>query len=196
MRTQRRLLVLICALVAGAIAVAAVPVANAASSSGPALDTGIDATRIIDAARVDIGSIDPDKVVVSCVAQVVDVGTVGVMRSNQTCFTSDRAADLFVERLNVNSTNAASTNTLAYHFSGTGYSGSNVRIVGTDCGGGTWPATGYWSNNIESTIHYCGSESIRHYDYSYCGGTSYSAWGSVTSLGYMNNRTNCVQYGY
>jgi hypothetical protein len=86
--------------------------------------------------------------------------------------------------------------TIGRHFTGTGYSGSSITIVGSVlCGGGVWKPSGFWNNNIESTLHYCGSSPTRFYNSSTCGGSSLAVFSARSSLGSYNNITSCVRYG-
>lgn len=90
---------------------------------------------------------------------------------------------------------SSGTNTIGTHFTSTSYRGSSVRVVGTTCGGGVWYPTGAWNNNIESSLHHCGTSPTSFYDYSSCAGSSHRIYQAASSLGQWNNRASCVRYG-
>ena len=119
----------------------------------------------------------------------------------EACFTTTAEADALVASLTIEVTQPRGlsqligANIIGTHFTDTSYGGSSVQIVGTTCGGGVWFATGFWSNNIESSLHHCGASPTAFHDYTSCAGTPYRIYGAVTSLGWMNNRTSCVRYG-
>ncbi len=92
-------------------------------------------------------------------------------------------------------TRSSGADTIGVHFTSSWFSGSSVRIVGTTCAGGVWYPTGAWNNNIESSLHYCGSSPTTFYDSSSCSGSSYAVHSEANSLGQMNNRASCVRYG-
>jgi hypothetical protein len=84
--------------------------------------------------------------------------------------------------------------TLGVHYDGFSGTGSSISIVGSDCGGGWWNATGFWNNRISSS--YNGCYRLTHYDGSNKTGSSEATVGSgaVHNLTYMNNRTGSVSY--
>lgn len=134
-----------------------------------------------------------------CVVFVED-DSKGVLRVGpEECFNTLAESEAYASTVQSGRSDGAqqmsSQNTIGLHFTGTYYSGSSVRIVGTTCGGGVWFATGSWNNNIESSYHYCGASQTRFWDYSSCSGPSKPITSSTHSLGSMNNRTSCVQYG-
>ena len=86
--------------------------------------------------------------------------------------------------------------TIGVHYTNSNYGGSSISIVGTTCSGGTWPATGSWNNNIESSEHLCGSAYTTFYDYGSCATSSnYRILSRQPSLYGLNNKTSCVRYG-
>lgn len=87
------------------------------------------------------------------------------------------------------------SNTIGVHFTGTSFTGSSIRIVGTVCSGGVWYPSNSWNDNIASSYHYCGGAPTTFYDYASCGGSHHSIFSSATTLSSMNDRTSCVQYG-
>ncbi len=130
---------------------------------------------------------------VHCVAHASGVDEDGVLIvSEPVC-----GSELTVSALVSSSAMAfGATYTIGRHYSGTGYSGSSITITGsTPCGGGVWKPSGFWNNNIESSLHYCGGSPTRFYNSSSCSGSSRAIYSSTSSLGWMNNLTSCVRYG-
>lgn len=147
------------------------------------------------AASADDGSLAGGErhCVVAVIAQVDGVLVTGPER----CFATEREAAEFEPpdwRDGANRAGLSST-TIGRHFTGQSYTGSSIRIVGTVCSGGTWPASGSWNNNIESSEHHCGASPTTFYDSSSCSGTNISITAPSPTLGGMNNRTSCVRYG-
>jgi hypothetical protein len=144
-----------------------------------------------------------------CVIVVTDSDGDGVYESSpETCFVSENESARFAEvgvDLSIPVVDVAASDTgsealvadttIGLHYSAMNFTGSSVRIVGTTCGGGTWPATGSWDNNIESSQHYCGTKATTFFDTAACGGSSRSIYSAAGSLFEMNNRTSCVRYG-
>ena len=130
-----------------------------------------------------------------CVAVVTDT-TDGVLHTSApVCFSSILDAAAYQPDSGGLVATSTSTTTIGWHFTGLNYSGDDIRIVGTTCSGGVWYATGIWNNNIESSFHYCGSSPTRFWDSGVCSSAYTDIYGSAYTLGGMNNRTSCVQYG-
>lgn len=135
-----------------------------------------------------------------CVIEATAVQDGVLVTAPGVCFATpaeaDRhAASIGAEQASSNTAQSSGTNTIGTHYSSTSYSGSSVRVVGTTCNGGVWYATGFWNNNIESSLHHCGTSPTRFYDYSSCAGPSHSIYQATSSLGQWNNRASCVRYG-
>ncbi|MEM8904990.1 MAG: hypothetical protein AAGA17_05735 [Actinomycetota bacterium] len=128
-----------------------------------------------------------------CVVHASGVDEDGVLIVSEPVCGSERLA---TSMLNSSAMSRSTTYTLGRHFSSTSYGGSSITITGSvPCGGGVWKPTGFWNNNIESSIHYCGSSGTRFYDSSSCSGSVRTIFSSTSSLGSMNNRASCVRYG-
>ena len=134
-----------------------------------------------------------------CVIEVTGVEDGVFLTGPEVCFGSQTEAVIHAASVGAESSGqvalASGTNTIGTHFTSTSYSGSSVRIVGTTCGGGVWYPTGAWNNNIESSLHHCGSSPTTFYNSSSCAGSPHRIQGAVPSLGQMNNRASCVRYG-
>lgn len=135
-----------------------------------------------------------------CVIAVTAVQDGVLVTAPEVCFDTpaeaDRhAASVGTEPATSSSAQSSGNNTIGTHYSSTSYSGSSVRVVGTTCNGGVWYATGFWNNNIESSLHHCGTSPTRFYDYSSCAGPSHSIYQAASTLGQWNNRASCVRYG-
>lgn len=127
-----------------------------------------------------------------CVVEVTPNRSGELVTTAETCFDSLAESAAYAQS---GVARSSGSNTIGLHFTGLAYTGSSVRIAGTTCGGGVWYATGIWNNNIESSHHYCGTASTRFWDSAACSGSSLPISSSTSSLGTMNNRTSCVQYG-
>ena len=144
---------------------------------------------------------EPLKVESHCVVEVTGVEDGVLVTGPEVCFTTESDAALHAASLgseaesSQRAARSSGTNTIGMHYTSRWYSGSSVRVVGTTCAGGVWYPTGRWNNNIESSRHYCGARPTSFYDYSTCAGSPYRIYSAVTSLGSMNNRASCVQYG-
>ena len=135
-----------------------------------------------------------------CVIEVTAVEDGVLVTAPEVCFATPadadhHAASIGAEQASSNTAQSSGSNTIGTHYSSTSYSGSSVRIVGTTCNGGVWYATGFWNNNIESSLHHCGTSPTRFYDYSSCAGPSHSIYQAASTLGQWNNRASCVRYG-
>lgn len=133
-----------------------------------------------------------------CVAEVVDERDGVLVTGRERCYQTyaeAAAASSGTESTDEGAVTMSSSNTIGVHFTGTSFSGSSIRIVGTVCGGGVWYPSSAWNDNIASSYHYCGSAPTTFYDYSSCGGSSLSIYSSVTTLSSMNDRASCVRYG-
>ena len=135
-----------------------------------------------------------------CVIEVTAVQDGVFVTAPEVCFATpaeaDRhAASIGADQASSSTAQSSGNNTIGTHYSSTSYSGSSVRVVGTTCNGGVWYATGFWNNNIESSLHHCGTSPTRFYDYSSCAGPSLSIYQAASTLGQWNNRASCVRYG-
>ena len=139
-----------------------------------------------------------------CVLTVSGVDADGffVTDDEPVCYSSEAAVDAALgldastPSLRSMARSSAATYTIGRHYSGTSYTGSSITITGSvACGGGVWKPSGFWNNNIESSLHYCGGSPTRFYDSSSCSGSSLAIYASTSSLGWMNNRASCVRYG-
>ena len=142
----------------------------------------------------------PHEVERHCVIEVTAVQGGVFVTAPEVCFATPAAADRHVASMGAKQASSSSvqssgSNTIGTHYSSRSYSGSSVRVVGTTCSGGVWYPTGFWNNNIESSLHHCGTSPTRFYDYSSCAGPSQSIHLAVSSLGQWNNRASCVRYG-
>ena len=136
-----------------------------------------------------------------CVIEVTAVQDGVLVTAPEVCFATSAEADRHAASIGAEqasssySAQSSGSNTIGTHYSSTSYSGSSVRVVGTTCGGGVWYATGFWNNNIESSLHHCGTSPTTFYDYSSCAGPSQSIYQATSTLGQWNNRASCVRYG-
>lgn len=134
-----------------------------------------------------------------CVIEVTGVEDGVFLTGPEVCFGSQTQAVMHAasasSAVSGQSALASGNNTIGTHYTSTFYSGSSVRIVGTTCGGGVWYPTGAWNNNIESSLHHCGTSPTTFYNSSSCAGSPHRIYGSASSLGQMNNRASCVRYG-
>lgn len=135
-----------------------------------------------------------------CVIAVTAVQDGVLVTAPEVCFDTPAEADRHAASIGTGAASSSSVqssgnNTIGTHYSSTSYSGSSVRVVGTTCNGGVWYATGFWNNNIESSLHHCGTSPTRFYDYSSCAGPSHSIHQGASTLGQWNNRASCVRYG-
>lgn len=136
-----------------------------------------------------------------CVIAVTAVQDGVLVTEPEVCFATTAQADRHVASIGAERASSShlarssGTNTIGTHFSSTAYRGSSVRIVGTTCNGGVWYPTGTWNNNIESSLHHCGTSPTRFYDYSSCAGSSHRIYQAASTLGQWNNRASCVRYG-
>lgn len=134
-----------------------------------------------------------------CVVEVVGEGGGTMITGPERCFNRREDADAYdpaAERAGTDGfVVASSSDTIGRHFTGTSFTGSSIRIVGTVCAGGVWYPTSTWNNNIESSEHHCGSAPTTFYDYSTCGGSTRTITSLASTLGDMNNRASCVRYG-
>lgn len=128
-----------------------------------------------------------------CIVEVIDEIDGRLVTGPERCFDTVSSAALAASGSTAGAT--TTSNTIGLHFTGLWYSGSSIRIVGTTCSGGIWPATGSWNNNIESSRHYCGSSSTVFLNEAGCTGDSRPISSDAPTLYGMNNRTSCVQYG-
>lgn len=136
-----------------------------------------------------------------CVIAVTAVQDGVLVTAPEVCFATPAQADSYAASMGTGkagssqSAQSSGNNTIGTHFTSTSYRGSSVRVVGTTCNGGVWYPTGTWDNNIESSLHHCGTSPTRFYDYSNCAGPSHSIYQAASSLGQWNNRASCVRYG-
>jgi len=133
-----------------------------------------------------------------CVVLVGEEGRSVPETSSETCFRSEGEANAVVQDLvaGTSSASRSSGNTvIGIHYSARDFSGSSVTVVGTTCSGGVWYPTGFWNNNIESSRYYCGNSGTTFHNLSSCSGSSRIIYSAQTSLGNLNNRASCVQYG-
>lgn len=133
-----------------------------------------------------------------CVVEVIGEVDGVLVTGPEECFAkSDDAAayDPAQEDGGMATASESSSNTIGVHYTSQSFTGSSIRIVGTTCTGGVWYATSSWNNNIESSLHYCGSKPTTFHDYSTCGGAARSITSASSTLHEMNNRASCVSYG-
>ena len=136
-----------------------------------------------------------------CVIEVSAVEDGALVTLPEVCFAVEADAASHAASIGLNTpasgrlARSSGTNTIGTHYTSTSYRGSSVRIVGTTCGGGVWYPTGSWNNNIESSLHYCGSSPTSFYDYSSCAQSPDQIYRRAPTLGQMNNRASCVRYG-
>lgn len=109
-----------------------------------------------------------------------------------TCFATEAAVDSVLVGT---SAMRSSSNVIGRHYTSKNFGGSSITIVGTTCGGGHWYPTGFWNNNIESSLHYCGGVLTRFFDSVACSGAGLSISSASSNLFSMNNKASCVQYG-
>lgn len=165
----------------------------------------IAATAVVIASGLATGAsvasaTEPHEAERHCVIEVTAVQDGVLVTAPEVCFATpaeaDRhAASIGAEQTSSSSAQSSGNNTIGTHYSSTSYSGSSVRVVGTTCNGGVWYATGFWNNNIESSLHHCGTSPTTFYDYSSCAGPSQSIYQATSSFGQWNNRASCVRYG-
>ncbi len=130
---------------------------------------------------------------VHCVAHASGVDEDGVLIVSDPVCGSEQLVSALVSS---SAMTFGATYTIGRHYSSTGYSGSSITITGSvACGGGVWKPSGFWNNNIESSLHYCGGSPTRFNNPTSCSGRPTAIYGSVSSLGWMNNLTSCVRYG-
>ena len=136
-----------------------------------------------------------------CVIEVIGVDDGVFVTQPEVCFGSQAEAVIHAASINAEPSGegdlalSSNSNTIGTHYTSTSFGGSSVRIVGTTCGGGVWYPTGTWNNNIESSLHYCGSSATTFYNSSNCSGSPYHIYLEADSLGQMNNLASCVRYG-
>ena len=139
-----------------------------------------------------------------CVATVIGVVDEVFQMGPETCFPTRAEADAYTPLIEVSATvsltggveTLLASTTIGVHYTNSNYGGSSISIVGTTCSGGTWPATGSWNNNIESSEHLCGSAYTTFYDDGSCATSSnYRILSRQPSLYGLNNKTSCVRYG-
>ena len=136
-----------------------------------------------------------------CVIEVIGVDDGVFVTQPEVCFGSQAEAVVHAASINAEPSGegdlalSSNSNTIGTHYTSTSYGGSSVRIVGTTCSGGVWYPTGTWNNNIESSLHYCGSSATTFYNSSSCSGSPHHIYWEADSLGQMNNRASCVRYG-
>jgi len=127
-----------------------------------------------------------------CVADIVQVNRGVIETGPETCFATETEA---ADHARGGNDARSADRTIGTHYSGTGYSGSSIRITGDACTGGTWTPSASWNNNIESSRHHCPGDTTTFYDGSNCSTGSYAITTDRTSLSSMNNRASCVRYG-
>ncbi len=148
-----------------------------------------------------VSAAEPHEAERHCVIAVTAVQGGVLVTAPEVCFATLAQADSYAASLGTekaglsHSAQSSGANTIGTHFSSTSYRGSSVRVVGTTCSGGVWYPTGTWDNNIESSLHHCGTSPTKFYDYSSCAGPSHSIYQAASSLGQWNNRASCVRYG-
>lgn len=89
---------------------------------------------------------------------------------------------------------AAASSTLGIHYDYFNGGGSSITIVGSGCTGGYWNTPSWFDNRTSSS--YAGCYRLRHFNYPYLSGSSYTTYGSgqTHNLYAFNNKTESVQY--
>lgn len=132
---------------------------------------------------VPAGASRSERLPPNCEVVVIGMGAEGeLLTTNPVCWRSGQPESSTVD--------AASSSTIAVHYSGASFTGSTFTVTGSGCTGGWLNLPSQWINVISSTSSSC---AVTHFDYFYLTGDSETTFGGA-NLGPLNNRTNSTRY--